>query len=142
MKTFIFTILALFSTVSYAWDATLTIHNNTDYNITINRNTVGDIATVVPGQSYSYTTNDPNTTNSLRFWKTPNVWFMQGSASYGPNAGVWVDRGWMDPNSQTIKMTANANGTIWTQTTNGGKEILAWNQFQQGGEIVLEFDNQ
>jgi hypothetical protein len=66
---------------------------------------------------------------------------MQGSASFGPTAGVWVDRGWMDPNGQTITMTANANGTVFVQSSNGGKEILAWNQFEQGGTIELTFNN-
>jgi hypothetical protein len=28
------------------------------------------------------------------------------------------------------------------QTTNGGKELLAWNQFEQGGTIDLTFDKQ
>jgi hypothetical protein len=48
----------------------------------------------------------------------------------------------MDPNGQTIKMTANANDTIFVQTTNGGKELLAWNQFEQGGTIDLTFEKQ
>jgi hypothetical protein len=48
----------------------------------------------------------------------------------------------MDPNAQTIKMTANANYNIFVQTTNGGKELLAWNQFEQGGTIDLTFDKQ
>lgn len=135
-------ILGLFSITANAWEATLTINNNTSYNITVNHNTTGDLTTIEPGQSWSWSTSDPNNTNALRFWQTPNVWFMQGSASYGPNAGVWVDRGWMDPNAQSIKMTANANGTVFVQTANGGKEILQWNQFQQGGEIVLTFDKQ
>lgn len=140
----LFAVLAalLMTNAAVAWEATLTIKNNTDYNITVNHNTTGDLTTIEPGQSWSWGTSDPNNTNALRFWKTPNVWFMQGSASYGPNAGVWVDRGWMDPNAQTIKMTADANGTVFVQTVNGGKEILAWNQFQQGGTIILTFDKQ
>jgi hypothetical protein len=39
-------------------------------------------------------------------------------------------------------MTANANCTVFVQTTNGGKEILAWNEFEQGGTIELTFDEQ
>jgi hypothetical protein len=67
---------------------------------------------------------------------------MQGSASFGPTAGVYVDRGWMDPNEQTIKMTANANGKEWIQTQNGGETLLAWNEFEQGGTITLTFDSE
>ena len=125
-----------------SWQATLKINNNTDYNITVTHNTTGDLTTVAPGQSWSNTTSEVNNTNALKFWQQPNVWFMQGSASFGPTAGVWVDRGWMDPNGQTIKMTAQANDATWLQTSNGGKEILAWNQFEQGGTIELTFDKQ
>lgn len=134
-------LLGLFSVPGLGWEAVLTIHNNTKYNITVNHNTTGDLTVVEPGDSWTWGTQDPNNTNALRFWITPNVWYMQGSVSYGPTAGVWVDRGWMDPNGQLIKMTANANGTVFVQTTNGGKEILAWNQFGQGGTIDLTFDN-
>jgi len=125
-----------------SWQATLNIHNNTDYNITVTHNTTGDLTTISPGQSWSNTTSEVNNTNALKFWQQSNVWFMQGSASFGPTAGVWVDRGWMDPNGQSIKMTANANGTVFVQTSNGGKEILAWNEFEQGGTIDLTFDKQ
>jgi len=125
-----------------SWQATLKINNNTDYNITVTHNTTGDLAVIHPNGSWSNTTSDVNNTNALKFWQQPNVWFMQGSCSFGPTAGVWVDRGWMDPNGQSIKMTANANGTVFVQTANGGKEILAWNQFEQGGTIELTFDKQ
>ena len=127
-----------------SWQATLKINNNTDYNIDVVHNQPeGLLVTLRPGQTdWSWTTGDTNNTVSLRFWQQPNVYFMQGSTSYGPTAGVWVDRGWMDPNAQTIKMTANANYNMFTQTTNGGKELLAWNQFEQGGTIELTFDTQ
>lgn len=136
--------LGLFSLSAYAWEATLKINNNTAYNVDVVHNQPeGLLVTLKPGQTgWSWTTSDNNNTVSLRFWQQPNVYFMQGSTSYGPTAGVWVDRGWMDPNAQTIKMTADANGTVFVQTTNGGKEILAWNQFEQGGTIELTFDNQ
>ena len=67
---------------------------------------------------------------------------MQGSVSYGPEAGVWVDRGWMDPNGQSISLIANCNGTVFVQMANGGKEVLAWNRFEQGGTINLTFNKQ
>ena len=127
-----------------SWTATLKINNNTDYNIDVVHNQPeGLLVTLRPGQTeWTWTTGDTNNTVSLRFWQQPNVYFMQGSTSYGPTAGVWVDRGWMDPNAQTIKMTANANYNIFVQTTNGGKELLAWNQFEDGGTIDLTFDKQ
>jgi hypothetical protein len=67
---------------------------------------------------------------------------MQGGVSFGPEAGVYVDRGWMADNDQTISMTAVANGKSWTQTANGGETLLAWNEFESGGDISLTFDKQ
>ena len=84
-----------------AWTATLNIVNDTDYNLTVNHNTVGDLTTIAPGGSWSWTTSDPNNTNALRFWQTPGQWYMQGSVAYGPLAGVctWIAVGW----HQTIR---------------------------------------
>lgn len=125
-----------------SWQATLNITNNTSYNITVTHNTTGDLTTIEPGGSWSNTTTDNNNTNALKFWQQPNVWFMQGSCSFGPTAGVWVDRGWMDPNAQTIMMVATSCGNTFTQTTNGGNELLAWNEFEDGGDINITFNTQ
>jgi hypothetical protein len=127
-----------------SWQTTLTINNNTAYNITVTHNNIGDLTTIEPNSSWSNTDQEstPNNTNALKFWQQPNVWFMQGSASFGPTAGVYVDRGWMDPNAQTIKMTASANGKEWVQIQNGGETLLAWNEFEQGGTITLTFDSE
>lgn len=125
-----------------SWSATLNITNNTAYNLTVNHNTVGDLITVPPGGSWSNTTSDPNNTNALRFWNVPNQWYMQGSVAYGPMAGVYMDRGWMSPTDQTIKLTASVNGTGFTQTQNGGATVVPWNGFEQGGTIDMTFDPQ
>ena len=65
---------------------------------------------------------------------------MQGNLSFGPEAGVYVDRGWMADDDQTIEMIAVANGKSWTQTTNGGETLLLWNEFEDGGDISLTFN--
>lgn len=121
------------------WQATLNITNQTDYNITVNHNNVGDLGTVEPGKSWSYTTSEVNNTNALRFWQQPNQWYMQGSVAYGPMAGVYMDRGWMAPTDQTIQLVGNANGVTYTQTQNGGATVLPWNGFEQGGTISMTF---
>jgi hypothetical protein len=122
-----------------AWTAQLNITNNTDYNLTVNHNTVGDLTTISPGGSWSWTTSDPNNTNALRFWQQPNQWYMQGSVSFGPLAGVYMDRGWMAPNDQTIRLDADVNGTVFTQTENGGATVVPWNGFESGGTIDMKF---
>jgi hypothetical protein len=122
-----------------AWTATLNITNLTDYNLTVNHNTVGDLTTIAPGADWSWTTSDPNNTNALRFWTVPGQWYMQGSVAYGPMAGVYMDRGWMAPGDQTIELTADVNGTPFDQTQNGGATVVPWNGFESGGTINMKF---
>ena len=122
-----------------SWNATLNIINDTDYNLTVNHNTVGDLTTIAPGANWSWTTADPNNTNALRFWQQPNQWYMQGSVSFGPMAGVYMDRGWMAPGDQTIRLDADVNGTTFSQTQNGGGTVVPWNGFEQGGTIDMKF---
>lgn len=122
-----------------SWTATLNIINDTDYNLTVNHNTVGDLTTIAPGANWTWTTSDPNNTNALRFWQQPNQWYMQGSVSFGPMAGVYMDRGWMAPNDQTIRLDADVNGAAFTQTENGGATVVPWNGFEQGGTIDMKF---
>jgi hypothetical protein len=124
-----------------SWTATLNIVNKTNYNITVNHNSAGDLATIAPGDSWSTTTSDPFNTNALRFWQQPSVWYMQGSVSFGPQAGVYMDRGWMAPNDQSIKLIADANGTKFIQMQNGGSTVLPWNGFTNGGTILMTFSN-
>lgn len=123
------------------WQANITITNNTDYNLTVDG--VGPGNTTIDANSQtSWSSTEVHNTKSLLFWVTPNVWYMQGNLSFGPEAGVYVDRGWMADNDQTIKMTAVANGVQWVQTANGGATLLAWNLFENGGDISLTFDKQ
>ena len=124
-----------------SWTATLNIVNKTNYNITVNHNSAGDLATIAPGESWSTTTSETFNTNALRFWQQPNVWYMQGSVSFGPQAGVYMDRGWMAPNDQSIKLIADANGTKFIQMQNGGSTVLPWNGFTNGGTIIMTFSN-
>ena len=110
-----------------AWTATLNITNLTDYNLTVNHNTVGDLTTIAPGADWSWTTSDPNNTNALRFWTVPGQWYMQGSVAYGPMAGVY------------IVLNADVNGTGFIQTQNGGATVVPWNGFESGGTIDMKF---
>lgn len=145
------------------WQSNITIINNTGYNLTIGGVGPGNI-TIDSNSQTSWSSEEVHNTKSLLFWITPNVWYVQGNLSFGPEAGVYVDRGWMADNDpyirnnlgkyasrnssflpwlskfdQTIDMVADANGKTWTQTQNGGETLLAWNEFEQGGNISLTF---
>jgi len=121
------------------WSATLNISNKTEYNITVTHNATGDLTTIAPGQSWTTTTSEVNNTNALKFWKQPAVYYMQGSVSFGPEAGVYMDRGWQAPNDQSIALTADVNGQSYTQNQNGGATVVPWNGFEQGGTINMTF---
>jgi hypothetical protein len=121
------------------WSATLNITNNTAYNITVTHNVTGDLTTIAPGHAWSTITSEVNNTNALKFWQQPAVYYMQGSVSFGPEAGVYMDRGWQAPNDQSIALTASVNLTQYTQTQNGGATVVPWNGFEQGGTINMTF---
>lgn len=121
------------------WQANVVIKNNTDYNLTIDGVGPGNI-TIEPGQNTSWSSTEVNNSKSLLFWITPNVYYMQGNLSFGPEAGVYVDRGWMAEDDQSITMFADANGKDFTQSQNGGETLLAWNEFEDGGDIGLRFN--
>lgn len=123
------------------WKAIVKIINNTDYYVSISGVGPGN-EDISGGETVSWMSTEVNNTKSIVFWHTKGVDYMQGNLSFGPEAGVYVDRGWMAADDQSIKMTAVAGGETFVQTTNGGKELLAWNQFEDGGTITLTFDPQ
>ena len=121
-----------------SWSLTIKIANNTAYKIDVVNNSLGLLATIEPNAEWqSNELTDPNNANSLRFYETDNVWYMQGGISAGPEAGVYVDKGWESPT--TISADWNANGKEWGQAANGGYEILAWNRCEQGGVVEVQF---
>ena len=122
-----------------SWGLTIKIANNTPYKLDVVNNSLGLLATIQPNTEWqSDELTDPNNANALRFFQTENVWYMQGGISAGPEAGVYVDKGWESPTFITANW--DAGGTQWTQSANGGYEILAWNQFEQGGEVAVVFN--
>lgn len=122
-----------------SWTAEVIIINNTQYNITVTHNATGDLTTIAPADQWTWSTSDVNNTMALKFYQTPGDYYMQGSLAFGPEAGVYMDRGWLDPNNQNMTLGAEAAGTLYTQTQNGGHTVLLWNQFEQGGMIKMTF---
>jgi hypothetical protein len=121
------------------WQANVTIINNTNYSLTVDGVGPGNIS-IGENQQTSWSSEEVHNTKSLLFWKTPGEFYMQGNLSFGPEAGVYVDRGWQAEDDQSIEMVAVANGKSWTQSQNGGETLLAWNEFEQGGDITLTFN--
>jgi hypothetical protein len=122
-----------------SWSLEIKITNNTKYKIDVVNNSLGLLGTVKPGAVWiSDSLTDPNNANALRFWQTDNIWYMQGGISAGPEAGVYVDKGWESPT--TITAAWDANGQLWTQSGNGGLEILPWDGFTEGGLVSVTFD--
>jgi hypothetical protein len=105
----------------------------------VTRNNTGDLAVIAPNTTWSNTTSEVNNTLALKFWQTPNVWYMQGSVAFGPEAGVYMDRGWQATDDQSIQLTGSVNNTAYHQTTNGGATVVPWNGFEGGGTIEMAF---
>ena len=122
-----------------SWALSIKITNNTGYKIEVVNNSLGMLTIIEAGAVWqSGQLTDPNNANSLRFFITDDVWYMQGGISAGPEAGLYVDKGWESPT--TITADWDANGVGWVQAFNGGYEILAWDQFEQGGQVAVVFD--
>lgn len=123
------------------WGVKLNIMNNTRYIIDVVNNDSGKLGSVLPGSPFEWVTSDPNNTNALRFWKVPNVYYMQGGVNFGPTAGVFIDRGWMDSTAD-ITLSGDVNGRGFTQSGPGdpGQQIFNSTEFTGGGTINMTFN--
>ena len=121
------------------WTVELNIHNLTEYNIDVVNNDVGVVGVIPPQGNFNWSTQDPNNADALRFWIIPKEFYMQGGVNFGPEAGVYIDRGWMADGDQSIVLTGDVNGHQFVQNGNGGAEIVPWNGFEGGGTINMVF---
>lgn len=127
-----------------SFDVELTVMNYTRFNVDVVHNDEGKIGEIQPGGGeWLFHTTDPNNAISLRFWDAavePKAYYMQGGVNFGPEAGVYMDRGWMAPDDQSIALNATANGTVFNQTENGGAQVLPWDGFENGGQLFMNFN--
>lgn len=114
------------------------ITNNTEYNLTIN-GTGPENTTIGPYSSTRILSEEATNNKTLLFWKEENVYYLQGSAIFGPSSGVYVNRGDLPVNDQSIKLLTNIGDRQWIQSTNGGNELLTPSEFSNGGDITLTF---
>jgi hypothetical protein len=123
------------------WSAKLTIINNTNCTIEVQKENVGKIANIKPNTIWDTTTKAEMNVYMYNFWQESGALLMSGNCRFGSKFGVLVERGWIYEGPQIVKMVAVANGKEYIQTENGGRPLLNWNEFEQGGEVTLTFDN-
>jgi hypothetical protein len=132
--------------------AVVTIVNNTDWDCNIDNISTSGTAKA-GGSTYKWITTVANTT-TLQFMGD-GTYQMSGSLDFGPTSGIGIDRGDLT-NDGTIQCTTIVTGLTnttpttrtWVQTENGpaGTEPgpnytwCKWNEFQDGGTIVMTFD--
>lgn len=121
------------------WSAKITVNNKTDYTIHVHRINVGRVANIEPNETWQNTTSLESNNYTFLFFKN-NEKLMAGFCAFGPKAGVSVDRGWIYEGGQIIKLIAESNNKTLVQDTNGGRQLLNFNEFENGGEINLTYE--
>jgi len=114
------------------------ITNSTDYNLTIDGSGVGN-SIVGPKSATRILSDEPTNAKNLLFWSQPNVYYMEGNITFGSSSGVYVDRGDLPNDDQSIKLQINIGDAQWVQSTNGGNNLLTPSEFSNGGDITLIF---
>lgn len=116
----------------------VSITNNTRYPLMISGIGPGNADdTIQSGQTHSWESSEEHNTKSLIFKNEDGSAFMQGNLSFSQFGGVYIDRGWMQ--NQSIVMDSTTNGIIFNQQINGGKQVVPWDGFESGGEIIINF---
>jgi hypothetical protein len=118
-----------------AWQTQITINNRTGYAAQIKS---GDavVADVAADSSHDWTTTTQDQVITVVLKDGSNVEKLQGTISFGPDRGLYFDRGSMSGDAQDITLGASVNvGTLYTQSRNGGETVLPWSQFASGGQI-------
>jgi len=123
-----------------SWQSLLVIKNKTQHNITL-ANALGDITTVLPSSNYKHLINEQTTLIMFKFWEQENNFFMLGTLNISSELGVYIDRGDLPLNMQNIILRADINGIDYIQKTNLGSKVMEYNQFPNGGSIILRFEN-
>lgn len=126
---------------SSSFSVSASIQNNSPFYITITGTGPGNTSSpIYPSGSYNWSSSEVYNTKNVLFWENSSATgtpVMQGNIAFGPSSGVYLDRGWQA--TQTVQMRSNTNGVEFVQNTNGGKQVLAWNEFQSGGSININY---
>lgn len=130
------------------FNAGVSIENETSYEMDITANGTGTCTGTTKIQpngiftcAATYTADGSHNTLAIIMYKNGSA-IMQGNLAFSQLGGVYFDRGWLPANAQIMKGVINANDQIFTQTTNGGQQVLQWNQFENGGGIKAAIYNQ
>lgn len=120
--------------------AQLTIRNLTRYQIRVRDQYDHNLAVIEAGAVWQHQ-QELSQIHELQcvLARSDGSSYVRGCVAFGAMAGVYIDRGWQAPNDQSIKVTADVNGTRYVQMTNGGQDVVAWNAFKQGGTIDVSW---
>lgn len=120
--------------------AELTIRNLTRYQMRVRDQNDRDISVIDAGAVWQHQQELDQTCQwQCVLTQSDGTAYVRGCVSFGAMAGVYIDRGWQAPNDQSIKVTADVDGTRYVQMTNGGRDVVAWNAFKQGGVIDVSW---
>ena len=64
---------------------------------------------------------------------------MQGRVTASAQSGLYLDRGELPGDQHAVTLAARVPGMLYTQSRNGGTEVLPPHQFEQGGTVEIQF---
>lgn len=118
------------------WQADIKIWNRTHWDLRVL--TAGTLlADVAPGGDWNYQATQPLDLD-LEFRDSEGT-RMQGRAKMSAQEGIYLDRGDLPGDQQPITLAASVPGILYTQSRNGGTQVLPPHQFTQGGTVEITF---
>lgn len=123
------------------WGINVKIINNTEYNITVTTPS-NDSISVWPASSAEWTDVNKNSLSTTDFSTSAVTSYMTGSFLWNSTDGMVVNRGNLV--NQDIAVEIYVNGIVEvneTQATNGAVTVCDWDDFIDGGNLTLTFNN-
>jgi hypothetical protein len=121
-----------------AWQTQIDITNRTEWQLDVRSGTT--VLAQVPARGSWSTEVTTSHDLQLDFRDGQGNLQMQGRATVSPDTGVYLDRGDMPGDLQSVTLGAVITpGGDYTQSRNGGQQVLPAHQFGEGGRVYLGF---
>lgn len=118
------------------WQTNIEIWNRSGWDLRILSQT--DVLAEVPAsESWSHVTHEAMDLE-LEFSDAQGQ-RMRGRVTVSPDTGVYLDRGDLPGDQQPITLAARVPGMLYTQSRNGGTQVLPSHQFLEGGAVEITF---